>query len=353
MTPKFITPDFRLQAVAEGMQETNVPILSVRDLSISFETDYGSMLAVDGVSFDLDAGEIIGIVGESGSGKSVVSQTILQLVPSPPSYVEQGQILFNGEDLLTSTPARMREIRGNDISVIFQEPMTSLNPLLKIGTQVMEPMLLHQGLPKKQAEAQARELLARVGFPHPEHIMREYPHRLSGGMRQRVMIAMALACRPKVLIADEPTTALDVTIQAQIFDLLESLRREMNMAVILITHDLGVVADMADKVMVMYSGRTMESGPAASLLSVPLHPYTKGLMRCIPPIDEDVAHLSTIEGTVPNAYRMPPGCPFHPRCPDAFETCARIRPELREAGPGHRLACHLTEGNNSEGEGNV
>lgn len=322
-------------------------ILSVRDLCISFETDYGSMLAVDGVSFDLEEGEILGIVGESGSGKSVVSQTILRLVPSPPSYVEHGEILFNGEDLLHCSIDRMQKIRGNDISVIFQEPMTSLNPLLKIGTQIMEPMILHQGLSKKQARVQGEDLLARVGFPHPRHIMGEYPHRLSGGMRQRVMIAMALACKPKILIADEPTTALDVTIQAQIFDLLAGLRREMNMAVILITHDLGVVADMADKVMVMYAGRTMESGDAGLLMETPVHPYTKGLIRCTPPIDRDIKRLSTIEGTVPNAYHMPTGCPFHPRCPEAFELCIRVRPELREIGePGtsRYLACHLKQG---------
>lgn len=316
-------------------------LLSVRDLTVSFETEHGTMRAVNGVSFDLEAGEVIGIVGESGSGKSVASQTILRLVPSPPSFIERGEILFQGQDLAKVSLRDMRRVRGKDIAVIFQEPMTSLNPLLKVGTQVMEPVILHEAAGARVARAKALQLLEMVGFAHPERIIDEYPHRLSGGMRQRVMIAMALACKPKILIADEPTTALDATIQAQIFEVLMKLRHELNMAVILITHDLGVVADIADKVMVMYCGSTMESAAREALFSKPLHPYTHGLLRCVPHIGAHLNRLNSIEGTVPNAYAMSAGCAFHPRCPVAVDRCRAETPNLREVLPGHTVSCHL------------
>lgn len=315
------------------------PLLSVRNLRTHFITEDGEVPAVDGVSFDLSAGETLGIVGESGSGKSVTSLSIMRLIPTPPGRIAGGEILFNGEDLLKKSPAEMRKIRGNDISMIFQEPMTSLNPVFTIGDQIMEAIILHQKLSKKDARDRAIEMLRLVGIPSPEQRVDEYPHQLSGGMRQRVMIAMALSCNPRLLIADEPTTALDVTIQAQILELLQRLQEEFGMAIIMITHDLGVVAGMVDRVIVMYAGKVVEEAPVRELFTSPKHPYTEGLLGSIPKLHQVQDRLQTIEGVVPSPFNMPKGCRFHPRCKYAQPACEEAEPLLQELAPGHYAAC--------------
>lgn len=315
------------------------PLLSVRNLRTHFITEDGEVPAVDGVSFDLSAGETLGIVGESGSGKSVTSLSIMRLIPTPPGRIAGGEIIFNGEDLLKKSPAEMRKIRGNEISMIFQEPMTSLNPVFTIGDQIMEAIILHQKLSKKAARERAIEMLRLVGIPSPEQRVDEYPHQLSGGMRQRVMIAMALSCNPRLLIADEPTTALDVTIQAQILELLQRLQEEFGMAIIMITHDLGVVAGMVDRVIVMYAGKVVEEAPVKELFASPKHPYTEGLLGSIPKLHQTQKRLQTIEGVVPSPFNMPKGCRFHPRCKYAQPACEQAEPTLQELAPGHYAAC--------------
>lgn len=317
------------------------PLLSVRGLKTYFQSEEGLVPAVDGVSFDLEKGGTLGIVGESGCGKSVTSLSIMRLIPSPPGRIVGGEILFEGEDLLKKSPAEMRKIRGNDISMIFQEPMTSLNPVFTIGDQIMEAIMLHQKLDKKAAREKAIDMLRLVGIPEPHRRVDEYPHQLSGGMRQRVMIAMALSCNPKLLIADEPTTALDVTIQAQILDLMRKLRDELGTSIILITHDLGVIAEMVEEVIVMYAGKIVERTDVRSLFRDPKHPYTRGLLGSLPKLHEKQDRLQTIEGVVPSPFNMPTGCRFHPRCEFARDICRAEQPELLDVGGGHEAACFI------------
>ncbi|MCE9626373.1 MAG: ABC transporter ATP-binding protein [Candidatus Eisenbacteria bacterium] len=319
------------------------PLLEVRDLQTHFFTDDGVVRAVDGVSYALAAGETLAVVGESGSGKSVTSLSILRLVASPPGRIVGGSIRFRGRDLLSLPESEMRAIRGREISMIFQEPMTSLNPVHTCGDQIAEVVRLHEKVGAAEARARAIEMLTLVGIPSPETRVDEYPHQMSGGMRQRVMIAMALACRPAVLIADEPTTALDVTIQAQILDLLQRLRRELGMAVLLITHDLGVVAETADRVAVMYAGQVVEQGDVRTVFRSTRHPYTAGLLASLPKLGGDADRLRVIPGTVPDPAAFPSGCRFHPRCPVAVERCRRELPELREITPGHQVRCFRAE----------
>jgi peptide/nickel transport system ATP-binding protein len=294
---------------------------------------------VDGVDFSLERGRTLGIVGESGCGKSVTALSIMGLVPRPPGRIVAGEVRFEGEDLLRLPPARLRELRGARLSMIFQEPMTSLNPAFSVGDQVAEALLRHEKTSRKEAKDNAIEMLRRVRIPSPERRARDYPHRLSGGMRQRVMIAMALACNPQLLIADEPTTALDVTIQAQILDLMRALRSELGTAIILITHDLGVIAELADDVIVMYAGKVVERCPVSALFTEPHHPYTIGLLGSIPRLDLAQQRLSAIEGTVPDAAAMPAGCRFHARCPFAVERCFAESPPLTEIKANHLTAC--------------
>lgn len=317
-------------------------VLDVKNLCTYFHTDEGVVRSVDGVSFHIDAEETLGIVGESGCGKSVTSLSIMQLVPNPPGKIVGGEILFQGDNLLKKTPEQMRKIRGNDIAMIFQEPMTSLNPVYTIGDQIAEAMILHQKLTKKAAFDRAVEMLRLVGIPSPERRAREYPHQMSGGMRQRVMIAMALSCNPKLLIADEPTTALDVTIQAQILDLMRKLKQKFHTAIMLITHDLGVVAEMTDRVAVMYAGKVVEECSTVDLFREPLHPYTVGLLQSIPRLDVvSNEKLHVIEGTVPNLLHLPQGCAFAPRCPQAMEICRQEAPVLTEVSDGRKVSCWL------------
>lgn len=320
----------------------DAPLLGVRDLVTRFRTDRGAVTAVDRVSFDVAAGETVAIVGESGSGKSVTALSILRLIPNPPGRIESGQILFDGEDLLKASDARIREIRGDRIAMIFQEPMSSLNPAITVGRQVAEPINLHRRTPWAAAIERARELLGRVRMSDTASRVGAYPHQFSGGMRQRAMIAMALACEPRLIIADEPTTALDVTVQAQILDLLKELAVKSGCALILITHDLGVVARYADRVVVMYAGRVVESAPAASLYARPRHPYTRGLMASVPRLDGDTGRrLVPIEGQPPDLSRLPAGCAFAPRCRHAVDACHGDRPDLRQVGDRHQVACLL------------
>jgi peptide/nickel transport system ATP-binding protein len=313
-------------------------LLEVRNLRTSFMVDAGELSAVDGVTFTLDAGRTLSIVGESGCGKSVTALSIMGLVVAPPARVS-GEIRFEGLDLTRLPPAAMRELRGNRLAMIFQEPMTSLNPAFTVGEQIVEGILRHRPLTRAAATERALEMLHHVHIPSPERRFADYPHRLSGGMRQRVMIAMALACEPRLLIADEPTTALDVTIQAQILDLMRTLRRETGTAIILITHDLGVVAELADEVAVMYAGRIVEQASVATLFAHPEHPYTIGLLGSIPRLDIEQERLPAIEGLVPNPLEPIPGCRFHPRCPFAIERCRREDPSLRAVGRSHTAAC--------------
>jgi oligopeptide/dipeptide ABC transporter ATP-binding protein len=315
------------------------PLLSVRNLTVAFDTRRGSFDAVRDVGLDVWPSRTLGVVGESGSGKSVTAMALMQLLPEA-ARVTSGHVSFGGRDLRTLTERQMRSVRGREIAMVFQDPMASLNPILTVGRQLMEPLVLQIGLGRSAARERAEELLALVRIPSPGQIMRAYPHELSGGMRQRVMIAIALSCGPQLLIADEPTTALDVTTQAQILELLRDLQARLHMAVVLITHDLGVIAEFADDVLVMYAGRVVERAPVAALFDRPGHPYTEGLLRSMPPLeDEDPEILPAIEGNVASPFAMPPGCAFHPRCPYAWDDCARILPPLVELGAGHDAAC--------------
>jgi len=324
-----------------GARLTGAPLLSVKGLSTEFRTDRGTVRAVDDVSFDLAAGETLAIVGESGSGKSVTALSVLRLIPTPPGRISSGEVLFEGRDLLKLDEREIRAIRGNRIAMIFQEPMSSLNPSLTVGLQIAEPVQLHRKAPWAAALDKAGELLERVRLPDARSRLSSYPHQFSGGMRQRAMIAMALACQPQLIIADEPTTALDVTVQAQILALLKELTRAANSALILITHDLGVVARYADRVCVMYGGRVAEMGPAREIYAHPRHPYTIGLMASVPRLDHEAgSRLVPIEGQPPDLSRLPPGCAFQPRCRFATERCRVERPPLVSTGPDHLSACH-------------
>jgi peptide/nickel transport system ATP-binding protein len=322
-------------------------LLEVEKLQTHFATPDGVVRAVEGVSFHVNAGETLAIVGESGCGKSVTSMSILRLIQEPPGKVS-GRITFNGHDLLALSEAEMRDIRGNQISMIFQEPMTSLNPVLTVGRQIGETLRLHQGLSARDAEKKAIEMLTLVGIPAPARRVREYPHQLSGGMRQRVMIAMALACNPKLLIADEPTTALDVTIQAQILDLMRDLKRRVGAAIMLITHDLGVVAEMAERVVVMYAGRKVEEASVTEIFARPLHPYTRGLLGSVPKLGSSLrdggrGKLAEISGLVPSLRQKIEGCPFAERCPMATKLCRDAAPAFEEKMPAHAAACHYVD----------
>ena len=351
------------------MQQSQKPLLEVSDLNIAFETSRGDVRPVRDVSFSIHPGQTVALVGESGCGKSVTAMSVLRLIPSPPGKVLGGRVMFEGRDLLTLSEREMRSVRGGQIAMIFQEPMTSLNPVYTIGDQIVEAVTLHQRVNTRQAYEVAEHALKEVGIADAGRRLHEYPHQMSGGMRQRVMIAMALSCRPKLLIADEPTTALDVTIQAQILELLRKLQRETGMAILLITHDLGVVAENADVVNVMYASRVVETATVEELFDDPQHPYTEGLFRSVPKLGEKVERLETIPGTVPNPARFPTGCKFHTRCPrtraaaadpaadprDVIEVtsggetfrvlrkCATDEPALREVKPRHWGACHLVE----------
>ncbi len=317
-------------------------LLDVVGLKTYFDTDEGTVKAVDGVSFHIDRGETLAVVGESGSGKSVTSLSVMRLIATPPGRIAGGQIMFDGQDLVKKSERDMRKIRGNDISMIFQEPMTSLNPVYTVGDQIAEAIVLHQKETPRAALRKATDMLELVGIPEPAKRVRNYPHQMSGGMRQRVMIAMALSCNPQLLIADEPTTALDVTIQAQILDLMRTLQREIGMSILFITHDLGVVAEMADRVVVMYAGRAVEEAGVVDIFKNPQMPYTLGLMNSIPRVDK-AAHqqerLQAIPGNVPNPLRLPEGCSFHPRCRFVVDGCKAAIPDLVDAGGGHMVRC--------------
>ena len=319
------------------------PLLEIQDLKTHFYTRDGIVRAVDGVSFSVGKGETLAVVGESGCGKSVTALSVLRLIASPPGRIVSGEIKLEGKNLLELRESEMRDLRGNEISMIFQEPMTSLNPVLTVGNQIAEALRIHRGLGRAEAHAGAVERLHQVDIPEPERRADEYPHQLSGGMRQRVMIAMALACQPRLLIADEPTTALDVTIQAQILDLMRALKDKTGAAIVLITHDLGVVAEMAERVVVMYAGRKVEEAPVDSLFARPRHPYTRGLLASIPRLGEASGEgprrLAEIPGVVPSLKEAIPGCVFAPRCPHATEHCRREYPPLEDKGGGHSVAC--------------
>jgi len=324
--------------------KTDDPLLLINNLKTYFLGSERVGKAADGISFSLQAGETLGIVGESGSGKTVTALSILNLIPEPPGKIVGGEILFKGVDLLKLPPGKIRDIRGNSISMIFQEPMTSLNPVFTIGNQISEVIRLHQGLNRKDALEKCIEILGLVKIPSPEKRAREYPYQLSGGMRQRAMIAMALSCNPKALIADEPTTALDVTIQAQILDLMNRLQVELGTAILMITHNLGIVAEMSKKVVVMYAGKIVEKGPVDAIFYHPQHPYTKGLLETIPRIDRDIRvgrQLPEIAGRIPSLYELPKGCNFHPRCRYATKICRQEVPEVREIGDHHLCCCWL------------
>ncbi|PIE22854.1 MAG: peptide ABC transporter ATP-binding protein [Planctomycetota bacterium] len=321
--------------------ESKDAVLEVLGLRTWFFTDEGVARAVDDVTYRIPRGKTLGLVGESGCGKSVTSLSILRLVPTPPGKTISGQILLEGRNLLEISEEEMRSLRGNEISMIFQEPMTALNPVYTIGDQIIESVRLHMGLSKAAARARAIEMLAKVGIPSPASRVDEYPHQLSGGMRQRAMIAMALSCNPKLLIADEPSTALDVTIQAQILDLMRELQKDNGMSVLLITHDLGVVAEMADEVCVMYAGKVVESGDVRTIFKRHRHPYTEGLFHSLPGLETDGARLQAIEGNVPTPYEFPSGCRFRDRCPLAEARCAEAEPPLVEVEAGHELACFV------------
>jgi oligopeptide/dipeptide ABC transporter ATP-binding protein len=316
-----------------------VSLLSVRGLQVLFGTERGEVAAVDDIGFDLGEGEVLGIVGESGSGKSVTALAIMGLLPRPPARIGGGSIWFEGQNLLTFSERDMQRVRGPGIGMIFQEPMTSLNPVFTIGDQIMETVRVHERVGPKAQRERAIEMLARVGIALPVRRLDDYPHQLSGGMRQRVMIAMALICRPKLLIADEPTTALDVTIQQQILELLLDLREEFRMAIMIITHNMGVVAEMADRVVVMYAGKIVEHAPVGTLFAEPAHPYTRGLLDSIPSLAGERERLKTIPGTLPNPAAMPPGCRFEPRCAWRIAACAGASPPLESIQAGHESAC--------------
>ena len=324
-------------------------VLRVENLKVSFSGKDGKLTAVNGISYRLMAGEILAMVGESGCGKTVGALSLLRLIPEPPGKIETGSVTFNCKDLLKINPQELREVRGRDIAMIFQDPMTSLNPVLTLGNQIMEPLLRHTSLTHKEAWEKAVEILRQVEIPSPVEKMTQYPHQLSGGMRQRVMIGMALTCSPKILIADEPTTALDVLIQAQIIDLLQHLKEQTGMSILLITHDLGMVTEIAQRVIVMYAGEIVESGPARELFHTPLHPYTLGLKNSVPKLGQKQRanqRLVEIPGNVPSLNQLPSGCAFHPRCPSVMERCKIEKPVLREVGHGREVSCWL-EGNPS------
>ena len=321
-------------------------LLEIKGLRTYFRGDEGLARAVDGVSFSIEKGETLGVVGESGCGKSVTALSVMRLVPDPPGFIDGGEILFQGRNLVMLGDAEVREIRGNEIAMIFQEPMTALNPVFTVGNQIMEAVRLHQGLDKDAARARAIEMLDLVGIPSPEDRVDEYPHQMSGGMRQRVMIAMAMSCDPALLIADEPTTALDVTVQAQILELIGDLQERTGMSVMLITHDLGVVAEVADHVAVMYAGKVVEYAGVEELFGRPRHPYTIGLFRSLPDLSQPGERLPTIAGSVPSAFHFPRGCRYHTRCPLARERCVTDEPALEEAEGNagrHTVACHFVE----------
>lgn len=322
------------------LDEGAMPVLQINSLRTCFNTPTGIVKAVDGVSLEVNNGEVLGVVGESGCGKSVLALSVLRLLPEPPAFFAGGEILFKGQNLIEINQAEIRKIRGDRISMIFQEPMTALNPVYTVGNQLAEVYRVHRNIPRKRALEKSVEILEKVGIPAPRSRLGEYPHELSGGLRQRVMIAMALACRPELLIADEPTTALDVTIQAQILDLILRLRNDFETAIIMITHDLGVIAETTDRVMVMYTGKAMETADTMDLFQKPLHPYTKGLLRAIPSsASSHREELYEIHGTVPSLLDLPTGCRFNTRCPKVEDICRRKEPELREIEPGHNVAC--------------
>jgi peptide/nickel transport system ATP-binding protein len=319
-------------------------LLEVKGLKTYFYTDEGVVRAVDGVSLHIDKGETLGVVGESGCGKTVTALSVMRLIPMPPGRIVEGQILYQGRDLVTLPAAQMRKVRGKEICMVFQEPMTSLNPVFTIGEQIAEAVRLHEGLGRRDAMDKTIDMLKLVHIPNPERRIKEYPHQLSGGMRQRVMIAMALSCNPKLLIADEPTTALDVTIQAQILELLNELKAKLGMAVMLITHDMGVIAETAQRVVVMYAAKVVEEAPVKELFKEPLHPYTQGLLRSIPRIDLAAIkkqRLEAIPGVVPSLIDVPPGCRFAPRCQYVKPMYTEKEPPLKEVRPGHKVACWL------------
>ncbi len=332
-------------------------LLEIKNLQTSFKTEDGTVRAVDSVSFSIEPGEVVGLVGESGCGKTAVSLSILQLLPVPPAVIEGGEIIFDGENLLSYSSEKIRKIRGNKIAMIFQEPMTSLNPVYTIGNQLLETIQLHQQLDLRAAQKRAVEMLKLVGIPRADEILTEYPHQFSGGMRQRVMIAMALSCNPRLLIADEPTTALDVTIQAQILELMKELQDRIGMSILFITHDLSVIAEMADRVVVMYAGKLVEQASVQSLFHNPFHPYTKGLIGSRPSTDKDISdsedrtRLPFIPGSVPNPLQMPSGCPFHPRCSHVMDICMHQMPQGKEVAQGdHEVKCWLYNQTSSPGE---
>lgn len=318
-------------------------LLEVSNLKTHFFTDDGVVKAVDGVSFSIKEGETFGLVGESGCGKSVTALSIIRLIPDPPGKIIDGTVHLEKENLLEKSEKEMQKVRGNKISMIFQEPMTSLDPVFTIGNGLMEVIRLHQGLNKEKTRKKAIDMLKIVGIPEPEKRMKEYPHQLSGGMRQRAMIAMALSCNPQLLIADEPTTALDVTIQAQILRLMDQLKEDFSAAVLLITHDLGVIAETCENVAVMYAGKIIEHGSVEAIFENPLHPYTVGLNKAIPRLDVDTEKLQIIEGTVPNLIEIPSGCKFHPRCPYAMDVCKKEEPTLKKREKNHFSRCYLEE----------
>jgi len=336
------TPRITIQLRHSGKEMTDDILIQVNDLHTNFYMDEGVVKAVDGVDLSVRKGETLGLVGESGCGKSVTALSIMRLIQQPPGRIEKGQILFENQDLLGMSEEQMRQIRGNHISMIFQEPMTSLNPVFRVGGQIAEAIRLHQGVPKGSAMERAVEMLQKVGIPDPGTRVKEYPHQMSGGMRQRVMIAMALSCNPKMMIADEPTTALDVTIQAQILDLMNKLKEDFGASILLITHDLGVIVDMAQSVAVMYTGKIVEYADVVELFTMPKHPYTVALMESIPNMDEPVPEdriLQTIPGIVPSLLDLPAGCSFHERCSQTFDLCGEKDPPLIEVGPGHLVRC--------------
>ena len=320
-------------------------LLQIEELKTYFYTFEGIAKAVDDVSFFLAKGEVLGIVGESGCGKSVTAQSIMRLIPEPPGRIVHGNILFDGTDIVPLSMEQMRSIRGNRIAMIFQEPMTSLNPVYTIGNQISEMFILHENRSKRDSWARSIEMLQKVQIPAAEKRVHEYPHQLSGGMRQRAMIAMALACNPEILIADEPTTALDVTIQAQILELMMQLKEDYDTAIMMITHDLGVIAEIAERILVMYAGKVVEAGPTDIIFEDPKHPYTQGLLKSIPKLGERAIHgrrqLQEITGIVPSLYDLPDGCRFYPRCQQAMEICNQSVPELIEVGDSHRVRCYL------------
>lgn len=320
-------------------------ILDVKNLHVYFDTYAGVVKAIRDVSFHINKGESLAIVGESGSGKSVTVQTVMKLIPMPPGRIASGEILFKDRDIVKMNEAEMRKIRGGEIGMIFQDPMTSLNPTMTVGKQIAEGIMMHQKVSHKEAMAQALEMLKAVNIPNPEERLNSYPHQFSGGMRQRVVIAIALACNPDLLIADEPTTALDVTVQAQILDLMNELKSKMNTAIILITHDLGVVADLAERVIVMYGGEIMEEASVHDIFKDPKHPYTWGLIKSIPrlDIDREKEKLSSIDGTPPDLFNPPVGCPFAPRCEYAMEICKKEKPGMINGGNNHRVSCWLLD----------